>query len=167
MTLPRSRRLPHRSLVVAATALAVLAPASQAETPPAAAAKPGRYAMHPADGGFIRLDTETGSVTHCGRADGQWTCQALADDRKTYEAEIDRLTKENAELKSAVRRLEELAGLGEPGKNDKKSESPLPKLQLPTEADVDRAMTYVQRILKKFKEKIREFEDMDKKTTPL
>jgi hypothetical protein len=172
-------RRPGRTAAALAAGLAIAATCSlaHAEVPSAASPKPGRYTMHPAEGGFMRLDTETGSVSHCGRTDGQWSCQSLADDRRAFEAEIDRLAKENTELKGAVRRLEDLAGLGDPnsGPNagkDRRGEGTLPKLQLPTEADVDRALTYVQRIFKKFKDKIREFEDMarkdtDKNSTPL
>ena len=39
--------------------------------------------------------------------------------------------------------------------------------RLPTEDDVDKAMSYVQRMLKKFREKVRELEDHDKKGTNL
>ena len=78
--------------------LLALAPASQAafaeavDQAPAAtpqsstspdSARPGRYTMVPAEGGFVRLDTETGTVSHCRRGDAStgsvWTCAAIPE----------------------------------------------------------------------------------------
>ncbi|MBZ9935953.1 hypothetical protein LB518_06590 [Mesorhizobium sp. BR1-1-16] len=43
----------------------------------------GRYTMVPADGGFVRLDTETGTVSHCRREseaiDAPWRCAAIPE----------------------------------------------------------------------------------------
>jgi hypothetical protein len=130
----------------------------------------GRYTMHPADGGFLRLDTQTGQMSMCKTASATWSCASLPDERLALEQKNDVLLRENLELKSAVKRLEELAGVapGDQSKRDGKSgPGSGPGSQLPTEDDVDKAMSYVQRMLKKFKEKIREFEDLDKKGTNL
>jgi hypothetical protein len=129
----------------------------------AADGAPGRYTLTPADGGaFVRLDSQTGEVSICKRQDNQWACDAAADDRRALQTELDRLTTENKDLKSAVRRLEELAGLGEsdPSKNSgKRAESQHPQFKLPTEQDIDQAVGYVQRMIKKLKDKLREFEE--------
>jgi hypothetical protein len=119
---------------------------------------PGRYTMHPADGGFLRLDTQTGEMSMCQRASGAWNCSMLPDERVALE-------RENQELKSAVKRLEEMAGVGD--SRGKQAEKSGPAAQLPTEEDLDKAMSYVQRMLKKFKEKVRELEGMDRKGTNL
>ena len=69
----------------------------------------GRYRMTPAEGGaFLRLDTQTGAMSVCQRKDGRWACEAVPDERRALETEIDR-------LKSEVRRLEELLALPDPG----------------------------------------------------
>ena len=73
------------------------------------------------------------------------------------------LERENQDLKTAVKRLEDLAGVAGPREADDKG----PMARLPTEDDVDKAMSYVQRMLKKFREKVRELEDQDKKGTNL
>jgi hypothetical protein len=122
----------------------------------------GRFTMYPADGGFLRMDTQTGQMSMCKSAGSTWSCAALPDERLALEQQNDVLKRENQDLKSAVKRLEDLAGVG-PGERPNSDGKSGPSVQLPTEEDVDKAMSYVQRMLKKFKEKIREFEDIDKK----
>lgn len=117
------------------------------------AGSPGRFTMHPADGGVLRMDTQTGALSMCKQASGSWACTMLPDDRTAINSEVERLKSENAELKASVKRLEELAGVPGDGKQ--------PTAKLPTEEDVDKAMSYVQRMLKKFKEKLKELEDTD------
>ena len=60
--------------------------------PPAAAdeLKPAnRFAVQPSDDGFIRLDTQTGAVSHCGRRAGVWFCEKLVEDQTALEKRID------------------------------------------------------------------------------
>ena len=130
----------------------------------------GRYTMQPTDGGFLRLDTATGAITFCKTRSGTWSCEAVADERLALEDELTRLRKENDDLKSTVKKLEEIAGLP----SDKELEKGLPPkpgpgLKLPTEEEIDKAMSYVERMLKKFKDKLKEFEAQsgEKKSTPL
>ena len=141
-------------LVAAAMSTAMAAGPDRPDGPP------GRYTMHPADGGFLRLDTQTGQMSMCqrsaGSAGGAWNCSMLPDERVALE-------RENQDLKTAVKRLEDLAGVAGPREADDKG----PMARLPTEDDVDKAMSYVQRMLKKFREKVRELEDQDKKGTNL
>ncbi len=118
----------------------------------------GRYRMTPAEGGaFLRLDTQTGAMSVCQRKDGRWACEAVPDERRALETEIDR-------LKSEVKRLEELLALPDPGTPDgKRAQRSGPKLSLPSEEDIDRAMDYAQRMMRKFKERMREFRDSDRR----
>ena len=118
----------------------------------------GRYRMTPAEGGaFLRLDTQTGAMSVCQRTDGRWACEAVPDERRALETEIDR-------LKSEVKRLEELLALPDPGTPDgKRAQRSGPKLSLPSEEDLDRAMDYAQRMMRKFKERMREFRDSDRR----
>ena len=155
----RLRHSTCMTLAAASVAVAVssLVPAFAQSSMPAGS--PGRFTMHPADGGVLRMDTQTGALSMCKQVAGSWTCAMLPDDRTAVTAEIDRLKTENAELKSSVKRLEDLAGVPggtgvEPGEDKRHS-----GVTMPTEEDVDKAMSYVQRMLKKFKEKLRELED--------
>jgi hypothetical protein len=144
------------ALLLSAVALLLLVGAApQAEQPG------DRYKLTPAaDGTFLRLDTQTGATSVCRRKPGGWTCEAAADDRRALETEIDRLAKENTDLKSAVKRLEELLGLPDPdAKSTKKGGL---RLRLPTEQEVDRAVDYVGGILHKLKERMRQLKDRDR-----
>jgi len=140
-------------IVFSAIALALLIGAA-----PDADQAGGRYRMTPAAGGaFLRLDTQTGAMSVCQRKDGRWACEAVPDERRALETEIDR-------LKSEVRRLEELLALPDPGTPDgKRAQRSGPKLSLPSEEDIDRAMDYAQRMMRKFKERMREFRDSDRR----
>lgn len=137
--------------LLAASAVAALAQA----TPPQAG---GRFTMQPVDGGVLRLDTENGTLSMCKSRSGTWECQSMPDERAALDKEIQRLAKENEELKGAVKRLEDLAGIP----SDKPQAKRGPGVSgLPGPEDVDKAMTYLQSMLKKFKEKLKEFEDLD------
>ena len=127
--------------------------------------------MHPADGGVIRLDTQTGNMSMCkSRSEGSWQCESLPDERAALQLELDRLVNENKELHGSVKRLEDLAGIPEDKRERQAGRGPetekgIGRLPLPTEADVDQAMNYIRGMLKKFKDKLKEFEDLDGKRT--
>lgn len=147
-------RVPTGGAVAAALAAGLmLAPADVWAQSPLPAGSAGRFTMNPVDGGVLRLDTETGALSMCKQVSGSWSCTMLPDDRSAIDAELARLKRENEDLKGSVKRLEELAGMPDDGKRG--------KAQLPTEEDIDKAMSYVQRMLKKFKEKLKELEETD------
>jgi hypothetical protein len=124
----------------------------------------GRFVMTPVEGGFLRMDTQTGAVSMCQRTSGQWACEAVADDRRALERELERLGAENRELSSTVRRLEEMLAQPDAERGDRRAEKG-PTLQLPSEEEVDRALGYMQRLMRKFKEKMRELDsDSDRRS---
>ncbi len=130
------------------------------------AGSPGRFTMHPADGGVLRLDTQTGVISMCRQSAGSWACSMMPDDRAAVTDEIERLKGENGELRGAIKRLEEMAGV--PNAPADSTTRPQAGIQLPTEEELDKALSYVQRMLKKFKDKIKELEGPDgKKGTQL
>ena len=140
-------------LIVTALALAGLGAASVSGQE-----RQGRYTMSPIDGGFARLDTETGAMSTCMRRDAKWVCEPMGDDAEAMRSELERLRAEN-------QRLSALAGV--PPKSDE-AEPPDRKLELPSEEDVDKAFDYVERIFRKFRERIERLEKEDKgKGTPL
>jgi hypothetical protein len=82
--------------------------------------------------------------------------------------EVDRLTKENAELTAEMKRLED--DLKKPERHadrgpDDKGTGGIGRVPLPTEDDVDKAMNYLKGMYKKLKEKLKEFEDFEGKKT--
>jgi hypothetical protein len=156
----RARGFIGASVLLVSVANLSLTAQAQSSLP---AGSPGRFTMHPADGGMLRLDTQTGVLSMCRQSGGSWSCAMMPDDRAAVTDEIERLKAENRELSSAVKRLEDMAGVpAEPGAKSK------PTAGLPTEEELDKAMSYVQRMLKKFKDKIKELEGPDgKKGTQL
>lgn len=144
-----SRRAVVATVVMLSAAGA--AAASEAESagdrPPAGVAGSGRYAMAPVDGGFLRMDTDTGVVSLCARKGGNWACETVPDDYKAIQKDVDRLTQENAGLRKELADLRR-DGPGVPAKPSER------KLELPSEEDVDRAIGQLDKYLKKFKELI-------------
>lgn len=143
-----------------AAALALLLSAGAAT---ATEERSGRYTMTPADGGFLRLDTVTGAVSMCAKRDreGQWACEPLPDAAAAQKRDLERLEAENKALKDEIRQMEEILGLGEkkPGEQGpSQAERAKPSFPLPSEKDVDQAFDYMQRMLKKFQEKLKELE---------
>ncbi|MCP4382030.1 MAG: hypothetical protein GY798_11565 [Hyphomicrobiales bacterium] len=70
-----------RRLAATLGALATLLASAVAGEPDAA-----RYAIEPSVDGFVRLDTETGALSHCTRRDGIWRCAVLTEDRSAIDA---------------------------------------------------------------------------------
>ena len=155
-----TRRLLAATVTIAALAATAAVTSAQSPLP---AGSPGRFTMQPADGGVLRMDTQTGSLSMCRQVSGSWSCNLLPDDRATANDEIERLKTENTDLKSAVKRLEELAGVPAGSGSDAGGGKRQSGVQLPTEEELDKAMSYVERMLKKFKDKIKELEGPDGK----
>jgi len=114
--------------------LAVLMAAALSACVAAAADTTGRYVLKDVEGGFIRLDTQTGAVSHCRPRDGQWMCESLADDREVLQKEIADLERENNDLR---KRVAELEGADKPS------------VELPSDADLDRLMGFFERLMKR------------------
>jgi len=68
---------------------------------------PSHFAFNRVDGGFLRLDNQTGKIAFCSPQPIGWACQAVPEDRATLENEIARLQDEVANLKSALAALRE------------------------------------------------------------
>jgi hypothetical protein len=79
-----------------------LASPARAEPPAPAETGNGRFSMTPVANGFLRLDTRTGQTSLCTVSGEQAQCRAGADERAALEAEIERLSKENAALKAGT-----------------------------------------------------------------
>lgn len=111
----------------------------------------GRFTMMQTDNGFVRLDTETGAVSTCTRKDGAFKCELTVDDRAKMQGELDRLQAENEELRQEVAKLK--AGPVAPGR---------PQLKLPSEQDIDRSFDYLERLWRKFNDRLKRLEEQKK-----
>ena len=105
-----------------------------------------RYEMERVDGGFLRLDRQTGDVSHCREIKGVWACQLVPDERKAYERRIADLERKNADL-------------------HKRLNGPGAEADLPTDEEMDKAFSFFDGFMDRFAELARKFrdrmEDMD------
>lgn len=124
----------------------------------------GRYTMIESKNGIIRLDKQTGTMSNCKKSTTGWSCKVIKGTQKNKRIENGKLDKsgsneelfselqkanealhkENLILKQKIANLE--LGLNTPDADgtDKK------KLKLPTDEEVDEAITYMEKMIRKF-----------------
>jgi len=85
--------------------IVILAGLGLAASPALAEEPAGRYSVLPSSDGFIRVDTATGAVSHCGKRDGAWYCDVLIEDRGLIERRLDALTSEVTALAGQIAAL--------------------------------------------------------------
>ena len=119
----------------------------------------GRYTFHRIGDAFVRLDSVSGQVAQCAQAASGWTCAAAPEERAALESEIARLQRENAALKKTLlARGDGLPGATAEARPVPPGNVPDPApgtakppgdLKLPSDAEVDRALTYMKNVWKK------------------
>jgi hypothetical protein len=147
-----------RTVIVVAVLLAAPAAAhAQTATPDS---ENGRFTFNQVQDGLLRLDTRTGQVSLCSNRTVGWACQTVPDERAALEAEIARLQSENAKLKKdMIARGVPLPG----GVNPDSPANPHIELKLPSEADIDRLMTFMERIWRRLIDMVQRIPNPDKK----
>jgi hypothetical protein len=145
-----------RMIVMLATLAVVPAAHAQTATPDS---ENGRFTFNQVADGLLRLDSRTGQVSLCRRGAVGWACHAVPDERSALEAEIARLQNENAALKKEmIARAVPLPG------TTKTEPKPQLELKLPSEADLDRLMTFMERIWRRLIEMVQNVQkELDKK----
>jgi hypothetical protein len=137
--------------LIAASALASVLASADAVAQPAPAApveRDGRFSMTPApEGGFLRLDTRTGMVSLCRLVDGALQCRSGADERAALQSEIDRLAKENEDLKGKVAQV-----------------TPGDRLRnvLPSDKEIDTALGFMERMMRRMMNMFRDSPTQDR-----
>lgn len=159
-----------RRLAIAITLLSGAVPVAAATPEPA-----GRYTMSPTEGGFVRLDTHTGTMALCTRKDEAWSCADMPESADASRKRIDQLEADNNSLRDELKRLQETVGAapggGAPGGDGIvpgiPGEAPKP-FAMPDEKDVDKAFDYIESMIKKFRERVKRLEEKDGSSgTPL
>jgi len=139
------RSLPYALVVV----LAMIIPGQSEEV------SGGRFALAPSElGGFVRLDTETGAMSHCGKRDGVWRCDVLLiEDPSVLQGRIDALQSEVVALRSAVEALT--------ARLDAQSKQPTAEEK---KQEMDQALGFTEQVMRRFFDMIREMkrEDADR-----
>ena len=136
-----------RIFALSVAAVCLSAPAVADNAPPDSAG--GRYSFNKTADGLVRLDRETGQVALCTERAVGWACQAAPEDRAAFESEIARLRGENAALKQSLlaHGLPLPSGmLPEPDGGHSRDIT----IHLPDDAQIDRAMAYVDRVWRNF-----------------
>jgi hypothetical protein len=133
-------------LVVPALLVATLALAGEAASQSAPDTENGRYTVNRVEGGWLRLDTRTGAVATCTGT--PLACRAAPDERSALEAEIARVQGENAALKQELvkRGIPLPQGMAQAPAAQPKNDS---TIQLPSDADIDRVMTFMEKVWKR------------------
>jgi len=138
------------------TALCLLAGLELAAAPVASAQtvlpeSDARYTFNRIDNGYVRLDGRTGEVSICGQHAAGWTCQIVPDERAALETEIARLQAENAAVKKEILAHNlPLPGTVKPQAPAANSDEP--RLQLPNDADLNKVMSFIEKVWRRFVE---------------
>lgn len=109
----------------------------------------GRYRMEKTDTGFVRLDTVSGEISLCREQEEQIVCRMAADERAAFEKELDLLMK----------RVEALEKGGV-------ASGTAAKPALPTDEEIDRTMSIMERMMQRFMGIVKNLEDGKEETAP-
>ena len=110
-----------------------------------AAQQTGRYILKQTSDGFMRLDTETGSVAHCTKRNNKWHCDGVSAGQTSQDPEIARLKQQNKELNRRIARLETKVRT-----LTSKARQPKTKLGLPSDQELDEVMGFFEKLMSRF-----------------
>lgn len=118
-----------------------------------AAERAARFTLQPIEGGVLRLDTETGRMALCTRQATGVVCEEVGSPGGLSD-EGERLAAENRALKAEIQRLEDLLAMDD----GQRQARPRPRFELPSEEEVDKALGYMERMFKKFRDKLKDLD---------
>lgn len=121
-----------------------------------------RFTMIETEDGIIRLDKQTGAMSSCKNTANSWTCQPITSNQSpnniqgsTPESASDKekiatLELENKKLKQRIADLELRSPSGPDDLTDPAYPNEEKRLKLPSEEEVDEAITYMEKMIRKF-----------------
>jgi hypothetical protein len=101
---------------------------------PAAAEE--RYQLQKTEGGYVRLNTETGEMSICEEKANQLVCRAAAEERTAFQDELDRLQARLDGLEERLARLE--------------ARPAVPEALLPSDEEIDKSMDVMEKFFRRF-----------------
>lgn len=97
-----------------------------------------RYRLERTDGGFVRMDTQTGRMSLCRESSGELTCESAAESETP--ANADHFAILNRRIDALERRIAVLEGSPPGG----------PSNTLPSEGEFEQTMSLMERFLRRF-----------------
>jgi hypothetical protein len=154
------------SLTVSSWVAPPLARAQDAPPPvEVAAPEAGRFTMVPSEGGFVRLDTRTGIVSHCRRetadAAAPWRCATIPEDVLN---QPDRLSALSEQIETLGRDLAALRLRVETLERDKEA-APVASPDLSSDEETQRALDFSEELMRRFFGLMREMKRGDENRT--
>jgi hypothetical protein len=146
--------------LVLVSAFVALAPAADAQTAPDT--ENGRYTFNQASDGMLRLDTRTGQVSLCAKKDTNWACNAVPDERQALESEITRLQRENGAMKKDMLARGLPLPSGVAGGAPSGSREFNVTVPLPSDAEIDRMMSALEKMWKRLTDMIQKTPGSDR-----
>ncbi len=141
-----------------------------------------RYALSETGEGVLRLDRENGRVSECKKVSGNWRCVPVPDAQLAFEVEIEALAKENARLLARNQELEaKILAIGrsaEEAMSDLNGKTLAPKTETPKAEDrveglstddekqIDRALDFTEKAMRRFFGLMRTLRDEFENPTP-
>ena len=119
-----------------------------------AAEPPGRYSMTTVEGSVWRLDSATGAMSVCGRKLDHWACESVTDDALALKEEVDRLARENQELRDKLAKAEEKEAEAAPAPG-KEAAPRSPYAKFPDHA-IDEMTDFVNAMIRRLQEMVQD-----------
>lgn len=113
-----------------------------------------RFQLERTEHGVVRLDMATGAMTLCRDDDGTLVCRMQPDERAAFERELGHLEKRIAALEEKLSRAPPAAGSNSAGYPSSGT--------LPSDAEVERSLSIMEKFMRSFMTIIGEFEEQKK-----
>lgn len=104
-----------------------------------------RFQMERTDGGFMIMDTQTGTTSFCRERSGEFVCNATGEEKST-ENEMALLRKKVTELEARIEALEDGRSSG---------------LNIPSETEFEQTLNFMERFFRRFVDIVKGLEAED------